>query len=185
MVCVVVNYEYCVPLLCTIKLYASYCTLFIWTEYIIVLWLTDNALCTHDYKTLCKLLCVEECEDLITTSSSKLEEVEKPPQYIAEGLVVDNEIQVKYANVLEQYKEKLNEDFEYSCSSCKRLHKRSYVTKYTAYTQKFDSDKWVQLKQYLVDRDDDFDNKIYYVCQHCRPLLNNNKIPSTCVLNGL
>ena len=145
----------------------------------------DNALCTHDYKTLCKLLCVEECEDLITTSSSKLEEVEKPPQYIAEGLVVDNEIQVKYANVLEQYKEKLNEDFEYPCSSCKRLHKRSYVTKYTAYTQKFDSDKWVQLKQYLVDRDDDFDNKIYYVCQHCRPLLNNNKIPSTCVLNGL
>ena len=91
-------------------------------------------------------MCVEECEDLITTSSSKLEEVEKPPQYIAEGLVVDNEIQVKYANVLEQYKEKLNEDFEYPCSSCKRLHKRSYVTKYTAYTQKFDSDKWVQLK---------------------------------------
>ena len=39
--------------------------------------------------------CVEECENLITTSSSKLEEVEKPPQYIAEGLVVDNEIQVK------------------------------------------------------------------------------------------
>ena len=146
MVCVVVNYEYCVPLLCTIKLYANYCTLFIWPEYIIVLWLTDNALCTHDYKTLCKLLCVEECEDLITTSSSKLEEVEKPPQYIAEGLVVDNEIQVKYANVLEQYKEKLNEDFEYPCSSCKRLHKSSYVTKYTAYTQKFDSDKWVQLK---------------------------------------
>ena len=130
-------------------------------------------------------MCVEECEDLTTTSSSKLEKVEKPPQYIAEGLVVDNEIQVKYANVLEQYKEKLNENFEYPCSSCKRLHKRSYVAKYTAYTQKFDSDKWVQLKQYLVDRDDDFDNKIYYVCQHCRPLLNNSKIPSTCVLNGL
>ena len=36
-----------------------------------------------------------------------------------------------------------------------RLHKKSYVTKYTAYTQKFDSDNWVQLKQYLVDRDDD------------------------------
>ena len=27
--------------------------------------------------------------------------------------------------------------------------------------------------------------KFYYICQHCRPLLNNNKMPSTCVLNGL
>ena len=73
----------------------------------------DNALCTYDHKTLSKLLCVEECEDLITPSSSRLEEVEKPPQYIAEGLVeVENEIQVKYANVFEQYKKKLEEDFQ-------------------------------------------------------------------------
>ena len=27
--------------------------------------------------------------------------------------------------------------------------------------------------------------KFYYICQHCHPLLNNNKMPSTCVLNGL
>ena len=42
-----------------------------------------------------------------------------------------------------------------------------------------------QLKQYLASRDDDFDDKIYYVCQHCRPLLNDNCLPATCVLNGL
>ena len=145
----------------------------------------DNALCTYDHKTLCKLLSVQECEDLITPSS-KSEEVEKPSQYIAEGLAnVENEIQVKYANVFEQYKKKLDEDFEFPCSSCERLHKRSYVTKYTADTQKFESAKWMQLKEYLAERDDNFDEKIYYICQHCRPLLNNNKMPSTCVLNGL
>ena len=145
----------------------------------------DNALCTYDYKTLCKLVCVEECEELIT-QSSKSEEPEKPLQYSSEGLVnAESQILVKYANVFEQYKEKLEEDFEYPCSSCERLHKRSYVTKYTADTQKFNLDKWVQLKQFLADRDNDFDDKIYYICQHCRPLLNNNKIPSTCVLNGL
>ena len=27
--------------------------------------------------------------------------------------------------------------------------------------------------------------KIYYICQHCRPLLNDNKLLATCVLNGL
>ena len=43
----------------------------------------------------------------------------------------------------------------------------------------------MQLKEYLAESDDNFDEKIYYICQHCRPLLNNNKMPSTCVLNGL
>ena len=90
----------------------------------------DNALCTYDYKTLCKLVCVEECEELIT-QSSKSEEPEKPLQYSSEGLVnAESQILVKYANVFEQYKEKLEEDFEYPCSSCERLHKRSYVTIY-------------------------------------------------------
>ena len=139
--------------------------------------------CAH--MTLCKLVCVEECEELIT-QSSKSEEAEKPLQHSSEGLVnAESQILVKYANVFEQYKEKLKKDFEYPCSSCERLHKRSYVTKYMADTQKFNSDKWVQLKQFLADRDDDFDDKIYYICQHCCPLLNNNKMPSTCVLNGL
>ena len=105
----------------------------------------DNALCTYDYKTLCKLMCVEECEDLITPSS-KPEEAEKPQEYSAEGLVnVESQILIKYANVFEQYKEKLEENFEYPCSSCERLHKKSYVTKYTADTQKFNSDKCDQL----------------------------------------
>ena len=74
---------------------------------------------------------------------------------------------------------------EFEHSSVKVLHKKGYVTKYTANTKKFNSAKWKQLKQYLAERDADFDNKIYYICQHCRPLLNDNKLPATCVLNGL
>ena len=145
----------------------------------------DSAMCTYDYKTLCKLMGIEECEDLIGESFES-ENVDRHPEFSSEGLVnVENDIQVKYAQVFEQYKEKLDEDFEYPCSSCEKLHKKSYVTKYTADTEKFDSDTWEQLKQYLADRDEDFDNKIYYVCQHCRPLLNDNKLPATCVLNGL
>ena len=145
----------------------------------------DNALYTNDYKTLCNLMCIEECEDLIG-ESFKSETADGPPQFSAEGLVnVESDVQVKYASVFHQYKEKLDEDFEYSCYSCERLHKKSYVTKYTADTKKFSSAKWKQLKQYLAERDDDFDNKIYYICQHCRPLHNGNKLPAMCVLNGL
>lgn len=59
------------------------------------------------------------------------------------------------------------------------------MTKYTADTKKYDSVTWKQLKQYLAHRDDDFDSKNYYICKHCRPFLDNNKLPNTCVLNGL
>lgn len=145
----------------------------------------DNALCTYNYKTLCNFLCVEECEDLIG-KSFKSETVDRSPEFSAEGLLnVESDVQVKYASVFEQYKQKLDEDFEYPCSSCERLHKKSYVTKYTADTKKYDSVTWKQLKQYLAHRDDDFDNKNYYICKHCRPFLDNNKLPNTCVLNGL
>ena len=145
----------------------------------------DNALGTKDHKTLCNLMCIEECEQLIG-ESLRSENGDDCPEFSAEGLVnVENDVQIKYANIFEQYKQKLDEDFEYPCSSCERLHKKSYVTKYNADVTKFSSDKWKQLKQYLASRDDDFDDKIYYVCQHCRPLLNDNCLPATCVLNGL
>ena len=52
-------------------------------------------------------------------------------------------------------------------------------------TEKFSSDKWRQLKQHLSDKDENFDSKIYYVCTHCCPLLDDNNLPSRCVLNGL
>ena len=84
----------------------------------------SNALCTNDYKTLCSLMCIEECEDLIG-ETLKSENVDGPPEFSAEGLVnVESDVQVKYASVLEQYKEKLDEDYEYYSSSCERLHKK-------------------------------------------------------------
>ena len=52
-------------------------------------------------------------------------------------------------------------------------------------TEKFSSDKWRQLKQYLFDKDENFNSKIYFVCTHCHPLLDDNKLPSRCVFNGL
>ena len=44
--------------------------------------------------------------------------------------------------------------------------------------------KWVQLKNYLLEKDPDIIRKTLYVCTHCRPILNKN-MPARCVLNGL
>ena len=123
---------------------------------------------------------------ILSGNPLKSENADRHLEFSPKGLVnVESDVQVRYTSVFEQYKEKLDEDFEYPCSSCERLHKRSYVTKYTADTKKFDSAKWKQLKQYLADRDDDYDSKIYYICKHCQPFLDDNKLPNTCVLNGL
>ena len=46
---------------------------------------------------------IEECEDLIGESFES-ENVDRHPEFSAEGLVnVENDIQVKYAQVFEQY----------------------------------------------------------------------------------
>ena len=68
----------------------------------------DNALLTNDYKTLCNFMCIEDCEDLVG-ESLKSENTDGPSDFSAEGLVnVESDVQVKYATVFEQYKEKVH-----------------------------------------------------------------------------
>ena len=62
---------------------------------------------------------------------------------------------------------------------------RSSVTQFTAETEKFSSDQWQTFKAHLAERDEDFNSKIYYVCTHCHPRLNEHILPNRCVMNGL
>ena len=151
----------------------------------------DSALSSFDHKLLCDLVQVEDHKNLIgeiveeQDSDHDLLSSENM-DFSAEGLVgIERDIQIKHTSTLEKYNKKLDESPIYPCSSCDRLHIRSSVTQYTMKTEKFSSDKWRQLKQYLSDKDENFNSKIYYVCTHCRPLLDDNKLPSRCVLNGL
>ena len=43
----------------------------------------------------------------------------------------------------------------------------------------------MQLKNYLLEKDPGLGGKTLDVCTHCRPILNENKLPGRCVLNGL
>ena len=56
---------------------------------------------------------------------------------------------------------------------------------FTFSVEKFHSDKWVELKTFLAENDEHHASRVYYICTHCRPLLNQNKLPARCVLNGL
>ena len=44
---------------------------------------------------------------------------------------------------------------------------------------------WKTLKRRISDKNSHAAILTHYVCQYCRPILNKNKMPCRCVLNGL
>ena len=149
----------------------------------------DSALSTSNYEDMCKLAKVQDYDQLIGERLDQdlgEHDHSSEPILASEGLVdIERVLQVKHAKVFDVYREKLKDDPEYACCSCERLLTRSSVTRFTADTQKFSSGQWTTLKAYLAQRDHNFNSKIYYVCTHCRPRLNENILPDRCVLNGL
>ena len=118
--------------------------------------MVDIGLFTLDCKLICNLVQVNEYENLIgetvVEQESDLPSSENV-EFSAEGLVgIERNIQIKYASIFEAYRKKLYESPVCPCSSCERLHIRGNVTQYTAETEKFSSDRWRQLKQYLAEK---------------------------------
>ena len=50
---------------------------------------------------------------------------------------------------------------------------------------KFNSVKWKSLKRHILQNNSGAALQTHYVCQYCRPVLNKDKMPSRCILNGL
>ena len=66
-----------------------------------------------------------------------------------------------------------------------RLMFRNNVTKFRYGVEKFKSPAWNKLNQHLITIDPDVVGRKLYVCKYCRPLLNKDKVPNRCILNGL
>ena len=99
----------------------------------------------------------------------------------------ESHLEVEFAKIIKEYNDKLKEDPEFSCCSCERLLPKKYVTRFilTSSTEKFKIKAWNELKTYLLEKDPDVCTKTLYVCNHCKPLFDKDKIADRCVLNGL
>ena len=99
----------------------------------------------------------------------------------------ESHLEVTFAAIIEEFYEKLKEDPEFVCCSCERLLVKKVLTHFNFTTEKFKSSTWIQLKNYILERDPDVREKTLYVCTrtHYRPILNENNIPDRCILNGL
>ena len=74
------------------------------------------------------------------------------------------------------------DDAVFPCCSCERLCQRKQVSLFNFSLDKYNTDAWVRLRAHIVENNS---TEKLYICQHCRPFLDKNAIPSRCVLNGL
>ena len=148
----------------------------------------DNSLQNADTDTLRKLL---EYEEIINDADADASCEDDTPDvsgitFTDLGLPnVETHLEIFYAPIIEEYNDKLSKDPEFACCSCERLMFRNNVTKFRYGVEKFKSPAWNKLNQYLITIDPDVVGKELYVCKYCRPLLNKDKVPNRCILNGL
>ena len=98
---------------------------------------------------------------------------------------VQSHLEVEFVEIIAEFYAKLKEDPDYTCCSCQCLLLKKTLTHFNFSTEKFNSSTWMQLKNYLMEKDPQVSKKTLYICQYCRPILNANNIPGRCVLNGL
>ena len=130
---------------------------------------------TEDYK---KMFGCVNSETSDTTS------VEDKPLVLQQPKLpgLESELITLNASMIQQLESLLADDPEFPYCSCERLHQRKNVTAFKfSESKKFTSNMWQTLKAYMYMSN----AETLYVCQYCRPILNNNCMPSRCVLNGL
>ena len=97
---------------------------------------------------------------------------------------IESVLHVEHAEMIAELEKKLADDPEFACCSCERLLQRKNVTAFEfSESKKFTSNMWQVLRAYMYMLDPEATNKTLYVCQYCRPILNQDKLLSRCVLN--
>ena len=140
----------------------------------------DVALGLVDFDLLMDAAGISHCEELCQS------ECESSQENLAAGLPsLEPLLQVKHATLITKLEKEVGDDPEYACCCCERLHQRKNVTSMKKSALKFVTKVWQQLKKYILEQNNETEIDSLYVCQYCRPILNDNKVPSRCILNGL
>ena len=144
----------------------------------------DSALCAADFNRIMTAAGVSDFAELFYQSGVELGGSQD--RLMQPGLPgLETKLQIEHATVITQFEDELNDDPEYACCSCERLHQRKNVTRMKNSGQKFSSPMWQKLKQHILQQDKHVHIDSLYICHYCRPCLNSNNMPSRCILNGL
>ena len=155
----------------------------------------DTGLCAGDFKKLVRICDIENYKVLFSANSISADAVSVDAVADDTDLPIglqkpnlpdlESELHVQYAAIICEVEKKFADDAEFPCCSCERLLLRKQVTAFKLSNAKFNSEKWKSLKRHILQNNSDAASQTHYVCQYCRPVLNKDKMPSRCILNGL
>ena len=94
-------------------------------------------------------------------------------------------LQVKHATLITKLEKEEGDDPEYACCCFERSHQWKNVTSMKNSDSKFVTNVWQKLKQRILEQESGVETESLYVRQYCQPILNDNRMPLRCILNGL
>ena len=154
----------------------------------------DTGLCAGDFKKLVQICDIEDYKVLVSTSSISADAVSGDavandtdlPIGLQQPNLADleSELHVQYVAIISEVEKKCSDDAEFPCCSCEQLL-RKQVTAFKLSDAKLNSEKWKSLKRHMLQNNSGDASLTHYGCQYCRPVLNKDKMPSRCILNGL
>lgn len=131
----------------------------------------ESGLSEGSMSSLRNILKVQELSELLDDEESATTEA-------VSLSTCESHLEVEFAAIIEAFYDKLKEDPEFTCCSCEKLLMKKILTSFNFTMEKFKSSTWVQLKNYLHERDSDVSTKELYICKDCRPVLNAGNIPA-------
>ena len=153
-----------------------------------------TALCAGDFEKLAELCHVSDYKDLFKACSSSDDDIaagldhdSSQPIKLQEQKLpdIESDLHVEYAELIANLEKHFDDDAEFPCCSCERLFQRKKVTEFKFSAEKFSSDVWKLLKQHMSQKNSNTGSESHYVCQYCRPILCENRLPCRCILNVL
>ena len=155
----------------------------------------DVALCNGDFEQLCLLLGISNYmyAKFLGPSNDSADHYSPESSGEAQAVLyqqpnlpdVEVYLHVQYVEVIRKLEKKMADDPEFPCCSCERLMQRKQVMAFKFSDMKFSSNMWRTLKDYISKGNSSAVNDTHYVCSYCQVQLNDEYMPSGCVLNGL
>ena len=91
-------------------------------------------------------------------------------------------VYLQYANAIEEFNAAVTDQATYELISCERLLRRKSVMQ----AKSMKGSVWNTLMSFkLLSDPSSLQNIVLYICINCKSIIINDKVPESCVLNGL
>ena len=148
----------------------------------------DEALSSGDYQQLMELTQTEDFDSLLSNeveaTYNEGTDVAAVPTSGLRRPNLESELQITHAHLIAQLDKEIDDFPDKECCCCQQLHQRKSVTR-VKLSDDLGPVLWVRLKTYILQHNPEASDQTLFMCNYCKPMIKDNKLPARCVLNGL